>query len=100
MTPKSRYFHEFLTFLDNSQDALRKLLGCVGRVLECLRASGLDFLASMTRRKNDENFRIFLKILGVISDCSSVSVSCKACIARYNRLFRWHWLASAVRERN
>ena len=43
VTPKSRDFHENLNFLESGQDASWKLVGCVGRALECLRISRNDF---------------------------------------------------------
>ena len=42
VTPKNLDFHEFLIFLENDQRLLRKLLGHVWSLLECIRASGSD----------------------------------------------------------
>ena len=46
MTPKSRDFHEILTFLRNCQDASWKLLRCIRSVIECIRVrrNALDHL--------------------------------------------------------
>ena len=70
MAPKSRDFHDFLSFLESDQGASRKYLGYVGRVLEWLRVSWTDFRASIRVNKNGEIFEIF-RFQDVISDWSS-----------------------------
>ena len=74
MTPKSRDFHEILSFLERYQGASRTLLGLVGCVLECLRVAMKDFRASMKDRKNDEYFEIFRDF------------SCQQCVLQRERV--------------
>ena len=59
MHPKSDIFHEISTFLESSQAASRKLLGCVGSVLECLRVPRDDFWPSLKLKQNVGKSKIF-----------------------------------------
>ncbi len=65
MTPKSRDFHEFLTFLEIGREAPRKLLGCIGSVVKGLRVSGNDFRVSekdMKKSKISRKIHFFHEI--------------------------------------
>ena len=60
VTPKSRDFHEISTFLENDQDASRKLLGYLESGLECFRRYREWFWdAQRGKEKSDFFFDIF-----------------------------------------
>ena len=55
VTPKSRDFHEILTYLENDQEASRKLLGSLERDRSVLECTGSDF-GMMKVEKNKSIF--------------------------------------------
>ena len=71
MTPKSRDFHEILTFLENAQEASRKLLGYVGSGRECFKVYRKLFEVVQSGKEKYENFDIFL-MLDHVFGCAAV----------------------------
>ena len=59
MTPKSRDFHEFSSFLENHREAPRKLLLISGSVLEHFRDPADDFSVAKIRLENFEKNQSF-----------------------------------------
>ena len=70
VTPTSRDFHEKLTFLENAQEASRKLLGCVGSGRECLEVAGSHFRLPKVEKKIPKISTFFM--LDDVFGCSAV----------------------------